>query len=100
MLPFALRPWQSRRVFVSHHVTKCRCDQLIGDNGSEAESWANAGRQFILAEERLQDSKNASYTDMLEAGVQCFLLAIHVRNYLNSLIIQELIKSGIGKSRR
>lgn len=57
----------------------CRCDQLIGDNGSEAESWANAGRQFILAEERLLNARNASYHDMLEAGIHCFLLAVHVK---------------------
>lgn len=60
-----------------------RCDQLTGDSGSEAESWANAGRQFILAEERLMASRDVSYHDMLEAGVHCFLLAVHVCFHVN-----------------
>lgn len=55
-----------------------RCDQLTGDSGSEAESWANAGRQFILAEEKLMAARNVSYNDMLEAGIHSFLLAVHV----------------------
>ena len=51
---------------------------MTGDSGSEAESWANAGRQFILAEEKLMAARNVSYNDMLEAGIHSFLLAVHV----------------------
>lgn len=59
---------------------------MTSDSGSEAESWANAGRQFILAEEKLMGARNASYHDMLEAGVYSFLLAVHV-NILYSIVI-------------
>jgi tetratricopeptide (TPR) repeat protein len=55
-----------------------KCDQLTGDSGSEAESWANAGRQFLLAEEKLLAAGNVSYQEMMEAGIHSFLLATHV----------------------
>ncbi|XP_019851053.1 PREDICTED: factor VIII intron 22 protein-like [Amphimedon queenslandica] len=59
-------------------MAMAKCDQLTADSGSEAESWANAGRQFILAEEKLMAARNVSYNDMLEAGIHSFLLAVHV----------------------
>lgn len=55
-----------------------KCDQLTGDGGGEAESWANAGRQFFLAEDQLYQARNVSFEEMLEAGIHCFLLAVHV----------------------
>lgn len=55
-----------------------RCDQLTGDSSGEAESWANAARQFLMAEDQLYQARNASYVEMVEAAVHCFLLAIHV----------------------
>jgi len=36
------------------------------------------GRQFLQAEEILYSARHASYEESLEAGVQCFLLAIDV----------------------
>ena len=64
----------------------CRCDQLTGDSSGEAESWANAARQFLLAEDQLYQARNASYQDMIEAAIQCFLLAIHVSRTLFYLL--------------
>ena len=55
-----------------------RCDQAISDGGGEAEAWANAGRQFLLAEERVRKARNQSYQEMMEAGIHCFLLAVQV----------------------
>jgi len=37
-----------------------------------------SGRQFLQAEEILYSARHASYEESLEAGVQCFLLAIDV----------------------
>ena len=37
-----------------------------------------SGRQFLHAEEILYSARHASYEESLEAGVQCFLLAIDV----------------------
>ena len=55
---------------------------MTGDGGGEAESWANAGRQFFLAEDQLYQARNVSFEEMLEAGIHCFLLAVHVCIYI------------------
>ena len=72
---------------------------MMGDTGGESEAWASAGmcisvpprtcslsrvfnsdsgRQFLEAEEVLFKTRHASYWESLEAGVQCFILAIEV----------------------
>ncbi|XP_064383149.1 40-kDa huntingtin-associated protein-like [Halichondria panicea] len=53
-----------------------KCDQILGDVSGEGEAWANAGRQFLIAEDILFTGGYPSYGDSLDAGVQCFLLAI------------------------
>jgi hypothetical protein len=53
-----------------------KCDRLMGDSSGEAEAWANAGRQFFTAEEMLFSAHHASYRESLDAGVQCFIMAI------------------------
>ena len=55
---------------------------MTGDGGGEAESWANAGRQFFLAEDQFYQARNVSFEEMLEAGIHCFLLAVHVCIYI------------------
>ena len=67
-----------RIIIISIVHNTCRCDQLTGDSSGEAESWANAARQFLLAEDQLFQARNASYQEMIEASIQCFLLAVHV----------------------
>ena len=42
------------------------------------------GRQFFQAEDVLFTAKQATYRECLEAGVQCFLLAIDVRVFVNA----------------
>ena len=37
-----------------------------------------AGRQFIAAEEQLFSARHASYWESLDAGINCFMLAIEV----------------------
>ncbi len=37
------------------------------------------GRQFLEAEDILFQARHASYWESMEAGVQCFLMAIEVR---------------------
>lgn len=71
---------------------------MMGDASGEAEAWASAGelekkakvcifhdivisptgRQFIAAEELLFSARHASYWESLDAGVNCFMLAIEV----------------------
>ena len=63
---------------------------MTGDSSSEAESWANAARQFLMAEDQLYQARNASYQEMIEAGIQCFLLAVHVSTtYMNNCSIHN-----------
>lgn len=40
--------------------------------------WVGAGRQFIAAEEQLFSARHASYWESLDAGINCFMLAIEV----------------------
>ena len=51
---------------------------MINDTSGEAEAWANAGRQFWLAEEKLYEARNYSYEELLDAGTYCFLMAAYV----------------------
>ena len=38
----------------------------------------STGRQYLAAEEVLYAARHASYQESLDAGVQCFILAIEV----------------------
>ncbi len=49
-----------------------------------------AGRQFLIAEDILFTGGYPSYGDSLDAGVQCFLLAIEVG--LRSVCVEHSIK--------
>ena len=40
-----------------------------------------AGRQFIAAEEQLFSARHASYWESLDAGINCFMLAIEVETW-------------------
>lgn len=59
-----------------------KCDQMMNDPSGEAEAWANAGRQFIAAEDKLFSARHPSYWDSLDAAIHCFMLAIeaHVKH--------------------
>ena len=73
-----------------------KCDQAMEDTPGEAEAWANAGRQFFQAEEILFLSRSASYEESLEAGVQCFSLAIQAHHKRNNNVMAAMFCLELG----
>lgn len=67
-----------------------KCDHLMGDSSGEAEAWANAGRQFFTVEEMLFSAHHASYEESLEAGIHCFLMAIHTHERTGESVLAAM----------
>ena len=85
--------WQRliERLCVGYAYVKCRTKtvlpilqynsssiSLIVHSVTTTMALSLSGRQFLQAEEILYSARHASYEESLEAGVQCFLLAIDV----------------------